>query len=266
MLYSKTMKRGEPCLYPDCGYPAIGAGYCSAHYQQRRKGQVLRPREVLHTHCTFPGCDRRHEAHGFCPGHYLQQKQGRPLRPLLDWASSPYTQEGDTFLFTLYVQGGDVGEVSEVIAGHVRVSTCDFDMVHGQRLNLNSGGYARLSDGRLLHRVLLGLDKNDKRIADHIDGVRLNCVRENLRIITRQENSHNKPANRNSTTGLRGVYIDKRGRYYARVKLHGAPHDLRYFDTAAEADAAISKLRATLMSHTNEERRATQNPVAYPLK
>jgi hypothetical protein len=70
------------------------------------------------------------------------------------------------------------------------VDDADFEMVSNWRWSLNSRGYAMGSPG-LLHRVLLGLTKGDKREVDHWDRDKMNNRRSNLRIATRLENVQN---------------------------------------------------------------------------
>lgn len=43
----------------------------------------------------------------------------------------------------------------------------------------------------LLHRLILGLSKGDRRIIDHINRSALDCRKENLRIATRSGNNSN---------------------------------------------------------------------------
>ena len=61
------------------------------------------------------------------------------------------------------------------------------------------------NDGLIrLHRFVLGLT-DENVIVDHINRNTLDCRRENLRIVTDQQNSMNKSLQKNSTTGYTGV-------------------------------------------------------------
>lgn len=110
------------------------------------------------------------------------------------------------------------------------------------RLSIGSHGYAQLTgvvsgSTVLLHRWLLGLERGDGLIGDHINGNRLDCRRENLRAVTPGESSANVAGRAGS--GFRGVY-PCRGRWQARCKKNGKIHNLGTFDTPEEA-ASVSQ-------------------------
>lgn len=84
-----------------------------------------------------------------------------------------------------------------------------------------------------LHRLILGAGLGD--IVDHQDGDRLNCTRENLRLVTPTENAANIQETKNQT-GFRNVaYSPKRKRYQARVQKQGGTFRAPYRKTAEEA-------------------------------
>lgn len=73
---------------------------------------------------------------------------------------------------------------------------------------------------------------------DHINGKRDDNRMANLRIVTMQENQHNRlTAHRSSQTGMLGV-SPKRGRWRAQIKVDGKKLHLGMFDTPEEAHAA----------------------------
>jgi len=87
-----------------------------------------------------------------------------------------------------------------------------------------------------IHRVIMnapsGMD------VDHINGVRLDNRKENLRVCTRSQNSSNKKLRRDSKSGFKGVYQAKSGRYEAYIGIPGTAgrHErLGRYDTAEEA-------------------------------
>ena len=84
---------------------------------------------------------------------------------------------------------------------------------------MNSGGYFQsatdVKNGpkRLsLHRFLMNLDQNDKRVVDHINGDTTDNRRDNLRICTVTENVHNSKTKSTNKTGIPGV--SKRNNVY----------------------------------------------------
>ncbi|MDR5802169.1 HNH endonuclease [Caballeronia sp. LZ001] len=96
---------------------------------------------------------------------------------------------------------------------------------------------------RLMHREILRLPSDDKRLIDHRDGNRLNNQKSNLRICNKSENSRNRLAPKNNKTGFKGVCLCKAtGRYRATINVSGSKQiHLGYFDTAAAAHEAYSK-------------------------
>jgi hypothetical protein len=71
---------------------------------------------------------------------------------------------------------------------------------------------------------------------DHIDGDPLNNIRDNLRPATVSQNLHNRgPQSNNHTTGVKGVWRDKRGGYHAEIGVRGKKHYLGRFPTLDEA-------------------------------
>lgn len=89
-----------------------------------------------------------------------------------------------------------------------------------------------------LHRFILKLD-DPILIVDHINGDTLDNRKENLKIITRQENNKNQRKRINNKTGYTGVVFDKKcSLYIASVQLHNKKLFLGRFDTIEQANIA----------------------------
>jgi len=108
-----------------------------------------------------------------------------------------------------------------------------------RRISLQGKYY---SAHRLIYHMMNGYSLRQDQQIDHIDGNGLNNRLDNLRVCTNQQNGQNRDANKNSKTGYKGVYVDKRRqKYYARIKHNGKTIYLRdstgkkYFDTIEEA-------------------------------
>lgn len=89
-----------------------------------------------------------------------------------------------------------------------------------------------------MHRFILGLKKGDGIICDHINHDTLDNRKKNLRTATISQSSFNKRMRKNSTTGYKGVYLDKTKvlkKYRAKIKVEGKQIHLGYFDTPEEA-------------------------------
>jgi hypothetical protein len=97
----------------------------------------------------------------------------------------------------------------------------------------------RLSDGRrtalTIHRLLLGLTYGDKREGDHVNLNRLDNRRINLRVVTRAQNSQNRPV-MHHTSRYRGVsWYKKLQKWVAKGVKDGRQIHLGYFDDEEEA-------------------------------
>ena len=102
------------------------------------------------------------------------------------------------------------------------------------------------------HRVsysLYGTEPIDKLMVDHKCHNTLCLNPEHLRTATHQQNQENREgANRNSRTGVRGVYIDS-GKYRVTVTHKGKRYRPGCYDSLEEAERVAVELRARLHSH-----------------
>lgn len=74
---------------------------------------------------------------------------------------------------------------------------------------------------RGLARVILGLEKGDKREAEHINpNATLNNRRSNLRIATRSQNNANRRLRKDNSSGFKGVVAYGKG-YRAQIMVDG---------------------------------------------
>ena len=105
---------------------------------------------------------------------------------------------------------------------------------------------------RKLHRVLL--DAPARFEVDHINGDRLDNRRSNLRLVTHEQNQHNRHKIRGSSQ-YRGVSLNKRlGRWGAYVARKGAMTFLGLYDHEDDAAAVAAAARLLVLSHTNDPR------------
>lgn len=122
------------------------------------------------------------------------------------------------------------------------ISTQDLKLVQKETPAINSGGYIELRSGRNiiknLAREIMGNPRGFD--VDHINGNKLDNRRENLRIVTTQQNRWNT---RGPRGGLVGVRRHGRG-YQARISIDGKSVSLGVFDTEEEARASyLTKAR-----------------------
>lgn len=81
----------------------------------------------------------------------------------------------------------------------------------------NSRGYpTRYQNNRVIYMHYEVLPPRGIRCIDHINGNPSDCRRSNLRRATHRQNMQNRKLNKLSTSGFKGVHLDKRtGRYWA---------------------------------------------------
>lgn len=91
-----------------------------------------------------------------------------------------------------------------------------------------------------MHRQILNAAKGV--LVDHRDMDTLNNRRSNLRIATRLQNIHNRSAQANNRSGLKGVQLRAdSGKWRARINVNGRVTSLGEFDNASDAHAAYCK-------------------------
>ena len=96
------------------------------------------------------------------------------------------------------------------------VSPEDFEMASSHRWHITSGGYVRSSkriNGKItfifLHRTLC--NAKPRQIVDHVNRLKMDNRRENLRIVTARESVINRSANKNKLSKFKGVAKHKSG-------------------------------------------------------
>lgn len=125
----------------------------------------------------------------------------------------------------------------------------DVERLEGRSLSLGSHGYVQLWHGKrvmLVHRWILGLQRGDRRIGDHVNGDPLDNRRANLRAVSPSGSSQNVGGYGRS--GYRGVYPAPYGRWQVKVKVAGVSHYLGAFATREEAALAADAGRRERMA------------------
>ena len=127
----------------------------------------------------------------------------------------------------------------------VLLSDCDKDLSE-MLWTVVGPGYAFSHTNGLLHRVVLSrmlgrpLVKGEE--TDHINGIKTDNRRENLRLATSSQNKINRKLQSNNTTGYRGVYLRCDGKkWVAEIKTQAKKICLGSFPTKEEAAAAYDK-------------------------
>lgn len=97
--------------------------------------------------------------------------------------------------------------------------------------------YRKYKNSRVIYFLNTGIDPEEKQV-DHIDGDILNNKIYNLRLATSKQNSHNRKKSKANTSGVTGVYWDKRrNKYMSNIICNGKLLGLGRFDDFSEAVA-----------------------------
>jgi hypothetical protein len=118
-------------------------------------------------------------------------------------------------------------------------------------------GYLMIRVGKKLmyaHRlaILLHTGVEPAGIVDHIDGNPSNNRVSNLRVITQAGNTQNRRrANKNSRTRVRGVSVNRYGKYCAQVMVNRVHVYREVFDDISEASKAVQNARKIHMEYSD---------------
>ncbi len=136
---------------------------------------------------------------------------------------------------------------------HLNPNGCGKKYVRRTKYLQGSGRKNQKSRKFYLHREILGLDSEDLREVDHINGNALDCRRRNLRLVTKGENQQNLRGGRKGSTW--GVsYKPKINRYVARHHKGGVEHYLGCFKTEEEAAKVAAQWRKDNFPYSPEAR------------
>lgn len=78
-------------------------------------------------------------------------------------------------------------------------------------------------------------------LVDHIDGNPLDCRRSNMRLATPAQSVCNRKVSRLSSLGVKGVWINRSGRFQSSIQHSGVRHGLGAYATLEEASAAYAE-------------------------
>lgn len=146
-----------------------------------------------------------------------------------------------------------------IVETYALIDANDADLVRETHWYLDEG-YARsngYANGKKIqermHRVILGLTKDDPQLVDHINRDRLDNRRANLRLFDR----HGRPDMQNISgwgkSQHRGVSFDRdSGKWHAYIYIQGRMRNLGRFDSESEATKAARDARLRLMPYATD--------------
>lgn len=228
----------EQCSISDCSKPEVARGWCRMHYSRwSRTGSTDLAQKARRSYgkCLAPGCDKTEHCKGYCGQHYsnLQRHGGleAPDRKTpAELRFEPKVKQTDScWLWT----GGTY-----------------------------PNGYAKFffnGKNDLAHRVAYQLWVGPIDAGKHIDHLCHNiiCVNpDHLRPVTPKQNvEHQRGANKNSKSGIRGVSWNKAQKCWVSSVYHNGKFvHWGYHKTIEQAEAAVIEARNQYFTHNDKDR------------
>lgn len=192
--------------------------------------------------CTAEGCERKVAGRGLCGMHYQRFRKSPEWTPPISREESFWQK---------------VNKCGPIPIGTPAAGECWLWTAHQ-----DGHGYGSFWNGTTkvkAYAFAYCLENDAPPKGWHIDHIchTTLCVRpSHLRAITHQQNIQNRGAvPRNNKSGYRGVHWAKHAnKWRAKVDVLGKAHNLGYFDTAEEANAAVIAARNRLHTHNDLDR------------
>lgn len=129
----------------------------------------------------------------------------------------------------------------------ILVDDIDYPHLNQHRWQIHRG-YARTRINGVwtkMHRLLLGLTQGDKRLSDHINRIRLDNRRCNIRIANTQQNAMNTAKKPNQSSQFKGVYWDaQHSKWRAQIRIDTVKTHLGYYTIEELAALAYDRAAA----------------------
>lgn len=129
----------------------------------------------------------------------------------------------------------------------IYVDDADYDWLMQWRWHFDASGYAMRNSEYIrgqkrttikMHRLIMGVTDPNINV-DHRNGIRHDNQRHNLRACTRAQNNWNRSAQKNNTSGYKGVFRRADiGKWQANIDCNGTRLYIGVFDTAEAAHQA----------------------------
>lgn len=127
----------------------------------------------------------------------------------------------------------------------------DRKALYGIKMHIDSKGYPTIYvDGKKIRLHQWLMQPQNGQVVDHINRIKIDCRRSNLRICSLAQNARNTGIRNNNRSGFKGVYFCKQtGKWRAEIRINGQGKKLGRFPTkiqaAIEYDRAAEKLHGS---------------------
>lgn len=126
------------------------------------------------------------------------------------------------------------------------VDNDDYAFLSSMKWYCSAQGYAvnPNNEYRSMHRALFGFKANESSLVfvDHINGIKHDNRRKNLRLVDKHQNQQNRKLAVNNTSGYKGVaFMKSKNKWWSKITVNKKRKFLGYFETAKEAGVAYNK-------------------------
>lgn len=194
------------------------------------------------------------------PGTYLPSKRETPatdafLAEVKREATEPLEKEIEGLKKHLLMSVGDIRDLIDynpetgVLTAKANFSGRQAGSVIGSQTWQGYYAFSLFGKKCFAHRLawLLHYGEWPSQPIDHINGIKTDNSIRNLRLCSLSQNQFNKPTQKNNTTGVKGVYWNKRDkRYVASVQFNGKKYSAGHHKDIDSAKEAVMKLREKL--------------------
>lgn len=170
-------------------------------------------------------------------------------------ATEPLEKEIEGFKKQLLMSVGDIRDLIDynpetgVLTAKVNFSGRQAGSVIGSQTWQGYYAFSLFGKKCFAHRLawLLHYGEWPSQPIDHINGIKTDNSIRNIRLCSLSQNQFNKPTQKNNTTGVKGVYWNKRDkRYVASVQFNGKKYSAGHHKDIESAKEAVMKLREKL--------------------
>lgn len=218
----------KKCEVDGCEFAIYAKGLCKCHYNQIKNYNRITKPSKGNPYCIV--CGERVFRNDYCSKHYSRFfYTGDPTSRMIGDIND-FVIDGDTVRMNLYKK--------RKIAGSIIFDLKDLDKVKDHHWYLGADGYASGKiEGKIykFHKYILG-DYNNEHTFDHINRIKIDNRRINLRIVTKSQNRHNSGPGKANKSGFKGVHFNKRDKnFVAQIRKNGKTCSLGAFITKEEA-------------------------------
>lgn len=228
----------------------IGASYRQKHIHYPISKKYARN---FLTNCSVCGekSTATFEGKEYCRKHYMQMYRHGKISEETIYDPNVFIEKDDHYVIILKNKFFEiVGEAKIDKEDYEKVKQYKWYAITTNGVKLYCQGTLERGEKVRLHHFVLGIRKNELKglVVDHINGDSLDNRKENLRIVTQQENMRNMKSN-NPMTGIKKYQLkDGTWRYSSRITHNYQTITLGTFNTLEEAQEARRKFKEKIES------------------